>query len=52
MRKDKAGQEQEVIKLGTMINAYTDGDEYDTPAFLRKQAGTKATGTKAAGTCR
>jgi cell division protein FtsZ len=52
MRKDKAGQEQEVIKLGTMINAYTDGDEYDTPAFLRKQAGTKAAGTKAAGTCR
>jgi cell division protein FtsZ len=45
MRKDKAGQEQEVIKLGTMINAYTDGDEYDTPAFLRKQAGTKAAGT-------
>jgi cell division protein FtsZ len=41
MRKDKAGQEQEVIKLGTMVNAYTDGDEYDTPAFLRRQAGTR-----------
>jgi cell division protein FtsZ len=39
-KKDKAGQEKEVIKLGTMINTYTDGDEHDTPAFLRRQAGT------------
>ena len=38
MRKDKTGQVQEVIKLGTIINNYTDGDEFDVPTFLRRQA--------------
>jgi cell division protein FtsZ len=38
MRKDRGRQEQEVIKLGTMINEFTDGDEYDVPTFLRKRA--------------
>lgn len=37
MRSKRQEKDQRIVPMSPMINAYTDGDEYDIPAFLRRQ---------------